>query len=62
MYSIRFYGGFFASPLFTTRGAHPTTLDEAIESAEEEHDGEAFEIWGPEGDYQSEAFEKEMEH
>lgn len=60
MYKIMFYDGFFASTYYTVEGAHPKSLDEAIESAEEEYEGEAFELWGSDGEYQSEAFSQEM--
>ena len=59
-YQIHFAGGNHSSTLYTARGAHPRNLVEAAEAAENEYTGEAFEIWGPDGSYQSSAFKRHM--
>ena len=59
-YQIKFMHGNNSSTLYTARGAHPRNLVEAAETAENEYVGEAFEIWGPGGAYQSASFKRLM--
>ena len=58
---IRFAGAAYAGHLYTRAGADPIDLDEAIEEAEAQWPGEAFELWGAGGEYASEAFTKDFE-
>lgn len=56
---VKFYDGGCASPLYDSRVVLDN-IEDAIESAEEQYGGEAFELWGPDGEYQSDAFRDMM--
>ena len=58
-YMVKFYDGGYASPLYDSK-IRLDNIEDAIESAEEQYAGEAFEIWGPDGEYQSDAFRDMM--
>ncbi len=55
-YFIRFLGAPQPNNIYTEKGAYPSSLEEAIEASEERYGEVGFEVWGPDGDYQSQAF------